>query len=411
MSNKKRYIIIAFILALVSLLAPKFSAYSSSDVVVSLTLDSTKMEVNGKETDIDEGRTTAPAIINGRILVPIRAIIEAFDGDVQWNGNAKIVDLSVGNQNILLQIGNDSALVNGIETELDVPPEIINERVMLPIRFVAENFNFGVAWDDDTKTVSIIRNTFSDDEYTKLMKMVPEYSGDPYAVINNNVPFFEEYEIIGGSFEYYSFLDELGRCDVCVASVGTDIMPKEARESISSVKPTGWENEKYDHVDGGYLYNRCHLIGFQLTGENANERNLITGTRYMNVDGMLPFENMVDDYVENTGNNVMYRVTPVFSGSNLVADGVLMEAYSVEDNGTGLSFCIYCYNVQPGVQIDYATGENMPDDEEMNTFYVYRTYTGKKYHIDEECGGENSYGVTMEAAVNAGLTPCGKCAK
>ena len=189
-------------------------------------------------------------------------------------------------------------------------------------------------------------------------------------------------------------------------------MPTEERESIRSVKPTGWENEKYSHVDGGYLYNRCHLIGFQLTGENAIERNLITGTRYLNVDGMLPFENMVDDYVERTGNNVMYRVTPVFSNNNLVADGVLLEAYSVEDDGRGLSFCVFCHNVQPGVEIDYATGKNTLSKNDFlsdSGVNVYRTYTGKRYHINEECGGKNSYSVTLEDAVGAGLTPCERC--
>ena len=410
MKNAKKYSIIALILSIVLLSA--CSAEASSDVVVSLTLNNTKMQVNGVETSIDEGRDTAPVIVNDRILVPIRAIIEIFGGNVVWDGITKTIDLSIDNQNIVLRIGNNVAFVNGRSETLDVPPEVINERVMLPIRFVAEGFNFGVAWDSETKTVSIISNTFDDAEYASLMKILPDYSGTPYTVINDNKPFFKGYEIIGGSFEYYSFLDEIGRCDVCMASVGTDLMPTEERESISSVKPTGWENEKYSHVDGGYLYNRCHLIGFQLTGENANERNLITGTRYLNVDGMLPFENMVDDYVERTGNNVMYRVTPVFSNNNLVADGVLLEAYSVEDDGRGLSFCVYCYNVQPGVEIDYATGKNTLSKNDFlsdSGVNVYRTYTGKRYHINEECGGKNSYSVTLEDAVGAGLTPCERC--
>ena len=410
MKNAKKYSIIALILSIVLLSA--CSAEASSDVVVSLTLNNTKMQVNGVETSIDEGRDTAPVIVNDRILVPIRAIIEIFGGNVVWDGITKTIDLSIDNQNIVLRIGNNVAFVNGRSETLDVPPEVINERVMLPIRFVAEGFNFGVAWDSETKTVSIISNTFDDAEYASLMKILPDYSGTPYTVINDNKPFFKGYEIIGGSFEYYSFLDEIGRCDVCMASVGTDLMPTEERESISSVKPTGWENEKYSHVDGGYLYNRCHLIGFQLTGENANERNLITGTRYLNVDGMLPFENMVDDYVERTGNNVMYRVTPVFSNNNLVADGVLLEAYSVEDDGRGLSFCVYCYNVQPGVEIDYATGKNTLSNNDFlsdSGVNVYRTYTGKRYHINEECGGKNSYSVTLEDAVGAGLTPCERC--
>ncbi|MBQ2614232.1 MAG: DNA/RNA non-specific endonuclease [Clostridia bacterium] len=229
---------------------------------------------------------------------------------------------------------------------------------MLPIRFIAEGFHLGVGWDDETKTVFIVKNALSQEEYQYLRGIIPAYRGEPYTEINDNRPFFEEYEKITGSFEFYSQLDALGRCDVCFASIGTDLMPTEKRGNISSVIPTGWRNAAYDIVDGRYLYNRCHLIGFQLTGENANKRNLITGTRYMNVEGMLPFENMVDDYVEETGNQVMYRATPLFIGDNLVADGVLLEGYSVEDSGAGISFCVYCYNVQPNIVIDYATGAN-----------------------------------------------------
>lgn len=162
---------------------------------------------------------------------------------------------------------------------------------------------------------------------------IPEYSGNAYCIINDNKPFFEEDEITDESFEYYSELDELSRCRECIASIGRDLMPTEERGKIGSVKPTGWNYEKYDFVDGKYLYNRCHLIGYQLTGENANERNLITGTRYFNTKGMLPFENMVADYIKETNNHVMYRVTPIFESDNLVASGVLMEAYSVEDGG------------------------------------------------------------------------------
>lgn len=191
---------------------------------------------------------------------------------------------------------------------------------------------------------------------------VPVYAGKPYTEINGNVPFFTDDELSAASYEYYGELDALGRCGACMASVGQDIMPTKERESIGDVKPTGWHTVKYEGVvDGNYLYNRCHLLGFQLTGENANRKNLITGTRYMNVEGMLPFENMVADYVKETGNHVMYRVTPLFDGDNLVADGVLMEARSVEDNGADILFNVFCYNVQPGVSIDYATGESSLD--------------------------------------------------
>lgn len=193
----------------------------------------------------------------------------------------------------------------------------------------------------------------------EILAMVPEFTDQPYVVINNNEPFFtdEEKETLD-PFEFYSELDELGRCGMALANVCKELMPTGDRESIGQVKPTGWQTAKYDHVDGKYLYNRCHLIGFQLTGENANEKNLITGTRYMNVDGMLPFENMIDDYVDETENHVLYRVTPIYQGDELVARGVLMEAYSVEDQGEGICFNVYAYNNQPGVVIDYATGDS-----------------------------------------------------
>lgn len=187
---------------------------------------------------------------------------------------------------------------------------------------------------------------------------VPEYSGEPYCILNDNVPMFSKEELVTESYETYSPLDAQGKCQVAIANIGLDLMPTEERGSIGQVKPSGWQTVKYDNVDGKYLYNRCHLIGFQLTGENANERNLITGTRYMNVEGMLPFENMVADYVKETGNHVLYRVTPVFEGDNLVASGVQMEAMSVEDEGEGICFNVYVYNIQPGIEIDYATGNS-----------------------------------------------------
>lgn len=187
----------------------------------------------------------------------------------------------------------------------------------------------------------------------------PDYSGSPYAVINDNIPEFTESDLNASeSYEIYGELDSLGRCTACVAMIGRDLMPTEERGSIGSVRPTGWHTVKYDNVDGKYLYNRCHLIGYQLTAENANKKNLITGTRYLNMEGMLPFENLAADYVKETGNHVLYRVTPIFNDQNLLASGVHMEAQSVEDNGDGVMFNIYCYNIQPGISIDYATGES-----------------------------------------------------
>lgn len=198
----------------------------------------------------------------------------------------------------------------------------------------------------------------SDPQYSDSVQTVPAFSGNPYIAINNNQPEFEESELVTESYEFYSELDSLGRCGYAMACIGYELMPTEDRGSIGQVKPSGWQTVKYDFVDGKYLYNRCHLIGFQLTGENANKRNLITGTRYLNVEGMLPFENMVADYVKETKNHVLYRVTPIFDGDSLVARGVQMEAYSVEDNGEGICFHIYAYNCQPGVTIDYATGDS-----------------------------------------------------
>lgn len=193
---------------------------------------------------------------------------------------------------------------------------------------------------------------------------IPPYSGSPYIAINQNEPILPKEDMTTKSFESYSALDDLGRCGVAYANVGKDLMPTEKRGNISSVKPTGWQSVKYDHVDGKNLYNRCHLIGYQLTAENANDRNLITGTRYLNVEGMLPFENMIADYIKETGNHVLYKVEPIFEEDNLVASGVHMQGYSVEDEGEGISFNVYAYNVQPGVVIDYTTGESKLGDPE-----------------------------------------------
>ena len=271
---------------------------------------------------------------------------------------------------------------------------------------------------------------------------VPAYSGKAYTSVNGNVPYFSAAELATQSFETYSDLDSLGRCGVTYACIGKDLMPTEERGSIGMVKPTGWHTVKYDFVDGKYLYNRCHLIGYQLTGENANEKNLITGTRYLNIEGMLPFENMVTDYVKETDQHVMYRVTPVFEGDNLLAAGVLMEGKSVEDNGEGVLFCVFAYNVQPGVSIDYATGESSADgtivndtsaQEETKQFtstsvqqeetqqsaetqtYVLNTNTHKFHkpgcYSVEKIKPENyaEFTGTREEAIAYGYDPCKNC--
>lgn len=273
----------------------------------------------------------------------------------------------------------------------------------------------------------------SDSESYVTVDDVPAYSGEPYVEVNDNQPEFTEEELTTVSYEDYSELDELGRCQTAEACIGQDLMPTEARESISSVKPTGWRNKSYDTVDGGYVYNRCHLIGFQLTGENANEENLITGTRYMNVEGMLPFEDEVAAYIEETDNHVMYRVTPVFEGDDLVASGVQMQAESVEDDGVGISFNVYVYNVQPYVVIDYRTGENWEGDEiaepegkwadgteaepsdTKEQMYILNKNT-KKFH-KPECSGakkikaknKGEYTGSRQTLIDEGYEPCGNC--
>ena len=208
-----------------------------------------------------------------------------------------------------------------------------------------------------------------DDNSKAVLSQIPEYSGRPYVVINDNVPSFNKYELTTKGYETYASLDALGRCGGAVASCGREIMPKpdEERDSISAVKPSGWVQAQYDCVSGKYLYNRCHLIGWQLSAENANKRNLITGTRYMNTEGMLPFENMVADYIRETDNHVAYRITPIYDGNDLVAKGVQMEAYSVEDEGEGICFNVFCYNVQPGVKIDYTTGRSWASESNKET--------------------------------------------
>lgn len=259
---------------------------------------------------------------------------------------------------------------------------------------------------------------------------IPAYDGKAYVAVNNNEPFFTDSDMTTTVFENYSDLDSLGRCGVAYANICKDIMPTEERGKIGMIKPSGWHTVKYDVIKDRYLYNRCHLIGYQLAGENANPKNLITGTRYLNVEGMLPFENLVADYVNNTGNHVLYRVTPMFSGSNLVANGVLIEAKSVEDNGGGILFNVYCYNVQPGVGINYENGdswldgttgsassgsdtsatENSDADSSNSETMVHITATGKKYHrAGCRTLKKSDTEVTLDEAKSMGLSPCGIC--
>ena len=211
--------------------------------------------------------------------------------------------------------------------------------------------------------LDLLNYTSAYEEKTYNLDEIPEYDGvSEYVIINNNIPFFEEEELGVKAFERYSDLDFLGRCGVATAIIGKELMPTEERGSIGAVKPSGWQTIKYDIVDGKYLYNRCHLIGYQLTGENANKKNLITCTRQMNAGMMLDFENEVADYIRKTNNHVLYRATPIFEGDNLIASGVLLEALSIEDNGSGIKFNVYLYNIQDGIEIDYETGKSKLKD-------------------------------------------------
>ena len=209
-------------------------------------------------------------------------------------------------------------------------------------------------------SVSAAQSKGSDNKsHNNLISSIPAHSKSAFIEVNGNRPFFKEKDLTTKIFEKYSKLDNLRRCGVAYANISRETMPTEERGSIGMIRPSGWHTTKYnDLIDGNYLYNRCHLIAYQLSGENANERNLFTGTRYLNVEGMLPFENRVADYVKNNDCHVLYRVTPLFKGDNLLASGVLMEAESVEDKGAGLAFCVYVYNVQPHIVIDYATGDS-----------------------------------------------------
>lgn len=258
---------------------------------------------------------------------------------------------------------------------------------------------------------------------------VPVYSGEPYTELNGNIPYFTDRKKTEDVFEHYSDLDTLGRCGAAYANICKELMPTEKRGEIGMIKPTGWHTVRYDDIiSDKYLYNRCHLIGFQLAGENANEKNLVTGTRYMNVDGMLPFENMIADYVKETDNHVLYRVTPIFVGDDLVCRGVEMEAYSVEDNGEGTSFHVFVYNIQPGIEIDYATGDSwvansmadIVDDTEEHaqyatTLYVINAKTRKFHFPDCDSVGKISKQNKKERETDRaeliaeGYTPCGSC--
>lgn len=333
---------------------------------------------------------------------------------------------------------------------------------------VASEDSSGALGSKDTADAGKPQDELVNNNSYVSLDAIPAYDGKAYVAVNNNEPFFMDSDMTTTAFENYSDLDSLGRCGVAYANICKDIMPTEERGKIGMIKPSGWHTVKYDVIKDRYLYNRCHLVGYQLAGENANPKNLITGTRYLNVEGMLPFENLVADYVNNTGNHVLYRVTPMFSGSNLVANGVLIEAKSVEDNGGGILFNVYCYNVQPGVGINYENGdswldgttpqeqsaqtgaaqnggsqssdgsqagasagdtgfsgsitgsaasgsdtspaENSVSDSSNSKTMVHITATGKKYHrAGCRTLKKSDTEVTLDEAKSMGLSPCGIC--
>lgn len=274
-----------------------------------------------------------------------------------------------------------------------------------------------------TNDLNQINGLFEDVAYAATLDEIPAFDGkQPYVVLNDNQPAFADSDMTAESYEYYSQLDELGRCGVVMACVGIDIMPTEERGEIGMIKPTGWHTVKYDNVDGKYLYNRCHLIGYQLTGENANIQNLITGTRYLNIDGMLPFENVIAEYVRETGNHVLYRVTPIFIGNNLLASGVQMEAMSVEDGGDTICFNVYAYNAHPDIIIDYASGKSYlsdsianKDSSEVNTTYIINK-NSKKFHKsdcasikDTKSHNKKETDKSYDELINMGYSPCKSC--
>lgn len=286
-----------------------------------------------------------------------------------------------------------------------------------------QTYDSGINITQTTETSTANVSTYQIDVEETMLPAIPDYTGTAFVVVNNNVPFFSDNDLSDTVFETYSELDELGRCGMAYANICQDLMPDTERESIGQVKPSGWHTINYHElIDGNYLYNRCHLIGYQLAGENANEKNLITGTRYLNVEGMLPFENQIADYVKSTNHHVLYRVTPIFKDRELVCRGVLMEAQSIEDNNC--VFCVYCYNVQPGIGIDYTTGdswiensavESSTKNEQPDITYILNT-NSKKIHrpscssiADMSPKNKKETNLSKDELILQGYQPCKIC--
>lgn len=354
---------------------------------------------------------------------------EASIGDFNADGIINISDAVF----LMRYITEDSTLE--IPTQTGFDPDLDDDGILtiLDVQFFLRHHFDQTIVTEPPKTDNISETTTLttttalpvESDYLLHLRTLPAYDQLPYITVNQNRPYYSVNATETTAFEFYSPLDDLGRCGYCEACIGQELMPTEKRESIGMVKPSGWQLARYDGiVDGNYLFNRCHLIGFQLTGENANVCNLITGTRYLNVTGMLPFENMTADYIKSTGNHVRYRVTPYFDNQNLVATGVLMEASSVEDSGLGLQFNVFCYNVQPRIFIDYTNGDNYLLDasnqeptEPSNVIanYVVNKNT-KKFH-DPSCSSVADmkeknrwdYSGSRESLIEQGYTPCQRC--
>ncbi len=387
-------------------------------LILCLLLICTTAFASGISVIVDDGKLNMdvePTVIDGRTFVPLRAIFEALDAQVSWIPETSSVLSRKGDITVNLTLGSNIMYVDGHEYILDVPAFAKDGRTLVPVRAVSEAYDCTVSWNSALNTVHIMSEEYPDWN-------IPPYSNTPYVAVNNNVPFFNIADYKPDFFEIYNTFDDSGRCTYVMAMLAKEGMPTEKRGDINSVKPTGWLNVKYDNVDGGYLYNRCHLIGFQLSGENANQYNLITGTRYMNTEGMLPFENMVADYIKETGNHVLYRVIPHFIENELVARGVFIEAMSVEDNGEGICFNVFCYNVQPGIEINYDDGSSKAVEpafdstmEPVAVTFILNTSTGK-FHFPE-CSAvkkmndknREESSLSRDVIASKGYIPCGLC--
>lgn len=346
----------------------------------------------------------APQIIDGRAMVPIRAIFEALGASVSWEEESRTAVCQNGNSTVQMTLGKQCMMLDNRPVYMDVSPQIVDGRLLAPARYVAECLGYTVSWEEETKTIEIEKG-----------RSLPA----SYQEIWGNVPQFKKEELLPYAYENYDELDALGRCGEAMACIGQELMPTEARGAIGTIRPTGWSLVRYDVVEGQYLYNRCHLIGYQLSGENTNDRNLITGTRFLNVDGMLPFENRVAAYVKQTGNHVLYRVVPLFEGDNLLASGVTIEAESIEDGGSGICFAVFVPNYQPGIAIDYATGESTKMEirqaSEGQVTYILNT-SSKKFHLPT-CSSVNRMAEKNRREVTKGrddllyegYSPCAVC--